>query len=121
MHELSLVKSILEEAVRLAEAEGAERISGIVLQVGALRQVVPELMKFAFEAASQGTPAEGASFEWKVVPALVLCDNCETLYSPSSWVWDCPACGMLKGSLQAGDELVLETVELAGVPAEAPR
>lgn len=112
MHELSLVKCVLDEALRIAETEGAVRITRVSLQIGALKQVVPQMMQFAFEAASQDTAAEGAAFEWRTIPALISCDECRNVFEPSSWVWECPHCGVLRGTLEAGDELILESVEL---------
>ena len=112
MHELSIVKRILDMAIAVSVQHGARPVERVAVDVGALRQIVPETMSFAFEAASRGTPAEGAAFEWTEVPSKIICESCEAVFCPPDVLWLCPECGAGGGRIVHGDELVLRSVTL---------
>ena len=52
MHELSISSAIVDTALRHA---GGRRVTSVALRVGALRQVVPESLKFYFEIVGRDT------------------------------------------------------------------
>ncbi|MDR1740772.1 MAG: hydrogenase maturation nickel metallochaperone HypA [Synergistaceae bacterium] len=58
MHELSFAEAIQSTLAELP-LDG-RRVRRVVLSVGRMRQVDPELLEFAFGVASRGTPSEGA-------------------------------------------------------------
>ena len=112
MHEFSLVESILSTAFQVARQNGDLPISRVKVEIGALQQVVPDALEFAFDAATKGTPAEGATFEWIEIPARVQCPACETAYEPADVFWVCPACSAQGGTAIRGDEIILASIEL---------
>lgn len=112
MHEAGIVAAILERALALAEENGGLPIESIRIEAGALQQVVPEALDFAFNAAIAGTLAEGARLEWSVTPARVRCPACACEYEPDDVFWACPACQTPGGEAVAGDEIILSSVEL---------
>jgi hydrogenase nickel incorporation protein HypA/HybF len=63
MHELGLVQEVIEIACE--ESRGAP-VRRIVLELGSLAAALPEAIRFAFELAREGTPAEDAELE--IVP-----------------------------------------------------
>jgi len=96
----------------ISEQHGGLKIDTIRLEVGAMRNIVPQALEFAFMAASQGTRAESAKLEWKEMPVVVLCRNCQERYKPDSDFWVCPSCGLRSGAVVQGDELILTSIEL---------
>ena len=112
MHEFSLVRSILETALTCSSEHGNRPVTKVTVRVGALRQVVPELMMFAFEAAREGTVAEGATLEWTEVPLVVTCTECSRTFTPDNAIWECPNCGGFNATVVQGDELILQSIEL---------
>lgn len=112
MHELSIVKRILDLALDISKENGALPVVRVAVDVGAMSQVVPETMSFAFQAMSHGTNAEGAEFECSEVPIEVLCESCEAIFHPDGPMWLCPECGAGGGRVLHGDELVLRSVTL---------
>lgn len=113
MHEFSLAERILECALDIAGAHGGAPVERIEVEIGALRAVVPESLKFAFDAAVQGTPAEGAILVWREIPALVECRACAEAYAPPDIIWSCPNCGTPGGRAIRGDELNITRVVLS--------
>lgn len=123
MHEFSLAERILECALELSRDHGGAPVERIEVEIGALRAVVPESLKFAFEAAVQDTAAAGAELAWCEIPARVACPECPETYAPDDIIWSCPACGAVGGRAITGDELVITRVtltDLVQTPGSGP-
>ena len=63
MHERKLMEDLMQEIEAQAEAEGAVRVTGIRVRLGALSHFTPDHFLEHFEDASRGTIAEGAEVE----------------------------------------------------------
>jgi hydrogenase nickel incorporation protein HypA/HybF len=109
MHELSIAESI----VRVAEAHAdGRRVTAVEVRVGALRQVVPAALEFAFELVARGTPVEGAALELEEVPAKVSCRSCGAVSEIDLFPLACRTCGGLDVDVVSGEELLVESLEL---------
>ena len=109
MHELSIAASVVEIALRHA---AGRRVTRVDVKVGHLRQVVPSALTFSFEIVAQGTAAEGAMLELETVPAIGRCRRCATESQLREFPLQCAACGGFDLEIVAGDELVVESLEL---------
>ena len=77
MHEAAIAENIirsLEETLQKKPVEG--RIARVFLQVGKLRGVVAENLKFLFEVLARGSRLEGAGLEVEFVPIADRCLSC---------------------------------------------
>jgi len=63
MHEASLMASLMRGIDSIAKAEGARRIVGVSVWLGALSHMSAEHFAEHFERAAAGTIAEGASLD----------------------------------------------------------
>jgi hydrogenase nickel incorporation protein HypA/HybF len=111
MHELSLCGSIYEIVDRVA---AGRRVSVIHLQVGMLRQVVPDTLAFCWTVVSDQTDLAGTELEVDSVPVTLRCLDCEV----TSTVADellllCTRCGGNHVSVTTGEEFMLTSLELA--------
>ena len=110
MHELSLMSNLLDHAV--ATADGAP-ICALRVRVGPLSGVVVDALRFAFEALSPGTPAEGARLDIEETAiVLPLPPLRRGLLPPLSDSTNCPSCGAADGELRGGNELELISIEV---------
>jgi hydrogenase nickel incorporation protein HypA/HybF len=73
-------------------------------------------MAQAFALVTQGTELEGASLEMVVVQARNTCRRCGRMTESDDLLLACPQCGGLDIELAGGDELMLESIELAATP-----
>jgi len=112
VHELSIVQSALSLAVGQMEQAGASRVYAVRLKIGALSGVVPDALRFAFDALSAGTPAEGAQLIVENIPARFWCAACQREFEGSQLFAECPDCGELSRELRAGRELELASLEI---------
>ena len=112
MHEYSIMHSALNQALREARLAGASRIHAIRLRIGALSGVVPDALRFAFEALTPGTSAEGALLAIEEVPARFWCAACQKEFVSANLYAECPDCGVPSGELRAGREMELSSMEV---------
>jgi hydrogenase nickel incorporation protein HypA/HybF len=109
MHELSIAEAIVEVAVRHA---AGRRVSAVEVRVGALRQVVPEALEFAFSLVAEGTALDGARLQLVRVAARGRCRACDADCVMDDFPLRCVRCGSLEMDLLAGEELSVEASEL---------
>lgn len=67
MHERTLLRNVMSRIDEIARAEGATRVTGVQVRLGALSHFTPAHFCEHFEDAAQGTIAEGAIVDAKVV------------------------------------------------------
>ena len=118
MHELSVCQALIEQVERVARDNDARRVVSIVITVGPLSGVEPQLLEHAYPLAAAGTVAEHASLVVETVPVRVRCRTCgaETEVSPNRLV--CGACGDWQADVIGGEEMILKRVEIETEPAE---
>ena len=112
MHEVSIMESALNMALEQARRAGAGRVYQIRLRIGSLSGVVPEALRFAFEALTPGTPAEGAELAIEDVPARFWCGACAQEFQSDDMFAECPGCHRPSGDLRAGREMELASMEI---------
>jgi hydrogenase nickel incorporation protein HypA/HybF len=119
MHELSMVESLLEELFRLQDEHGWQRIDAVHLKVGAMRQVIPEIMQFAFDISIKGTALEGAQLFLEEVPLKKKCRACGNIWTEKdAELFLCQNCGSADAELIEGMELEIESLEVEQIDAE---
>ena len=112
MHELAVCQALVEQVSDIVRQQGALSASRLRLRVGPLSGVVADLLASAFPLAAAGTCAEGAELNIIDASIRVRCQTCgaETDALPNRLL--CGTCGDWHTQLIAGDELILESVEL---------
>lgn len=113
MHEVGLMREVIDAAVAEAARHRATRVHSVTLRVGALAGVEPEALAFAFEVAAAGTPAEGAALTIEPVPVRCHCPFCMLDFDPAGWVFRCPKCATLRVDRVQGDELDISSLEVS--------
>jgi hydrogenase nickel incorporation protein HypA/HybF len=114
MHELSIADALLRIALRHADGR---RIESVEVQVGHLRQVVPDALTFAWTLVTEGTGAEGAKLIMEEVPAAGVCRGCGTESEWDAFPLACTACGSFDVRLVRGEELCIDALTTEEVPS----
>ena len=115
MHELSVCQALLRQLEDIARQQRATQITQVVIKIGALSGVEPELLRQAYPIASAGTVADQAELILEVAPIRVHCRTCGEDSIASANRLLCAACGDYHTELLSGDELLLSHVELETV------
>jgi hydrogenase nickel incorporation protein HypA/HybF len=110
VHEIGLAEAILDAVEKRAAGRPVRRAK---VRAGALLRVVDASMNQAFQLVTEGTVAEGAAIDVVVTPARISCRSCGHGASTLDPLAVCPSCGGGDVELTGGDELVLESIEMA--------
>ena len=113
MHEFSIMQAALETAGEKAHAAGATQIHRLKLRVGALSGVVPEALRFAFDALKNESLAAQAELVIEEVPAACWCADCVTEFAAADLQYECPRCHQPSGELRHGKEMELASLEIS--------
>lgn len=111
MHELSIARQLLDIVAEAAAQHDLKRVNRLRVVVGALGNVVPEALEFAFDVAGEGTVAAGAELEIVEVPVTVRCNACGAESTLEDFAFLCTACGSLDVTVLKGNELYLDSIE----------
>jgi hydrogenase nickel incorporation protein HypA/HybF len=112
MHELSICNAIVSTAAKHAEGRP---VSQVTVQVGHLRQVVPDALQFSWEVVSSTNEFKDADLVIEQVPAVVECAECGERTTLDMPILACGTCGGFDVTLVSGEELLVVSIELAGV------
>jgi hydrogenase nickel incorporation protein HypA/HybF len=112
MHELSLVSGLFDILEKSAGEEGAIRVTAVILRVGRLSGVVPELLETAFDTFKKGTIASEATLTIELVPLKVRCRSCGGVSLTETPLFACPSCRAPGLEILEGQELILERLEI---------
>jgi hydrogenase nickel incorporation protein HypA/HybF len=113
MHETMIAQSLLaaiaQEAAKLPNAKPVRaRIS-----CGKLYAINEEVLCFAFEAVSKGTPCEGVKIELDTIPLAAVCQKCGKKFDLNFEKMEqhCTHCGSDSYDVQPDAPLTLEQVQ----------
>jgi hydrogenase nickel incorporation protein HypA/HybF len=111
MHELAVCQALLTQVQRVAREARAGAVRRIVLQVGPLSGVEPQLLRRAFDVARLGGIAAEAELSIEPAPVRVRCLECGVESDATANRLLCARCGTWRTHLLSGEELVLQRVE----------
>ena len=83
------------------------------ITVGRLSGVNVDSIRFAFELLAPDTLLDGADLRIAEPKAVCRCEECKARTEIDELVVDCPACGSGQITLEGGQDLLLESIELA--------
>jgi len=109
VHELALTESIV---AAIQQRLGDARVVRVRLEVGRLMAVLPDALRFAFEACTQETTLAGARLEIDEIAGRGRCRACARELELDGGAALC-SCGSADVELFAGRELQIKEVEVA--------
>lgn len=115
MHEMGLMEDALQMVSEDAKKHGLETIDKVSLIVGDLSNVLPDALRFAFDAFRKTGEipriSERAQLEIIRERGLARCALCGKEYEPSEYLALCPECDMPFGVIQSGETFKIESYE----------
>ena len=108
MHELGITHGIVEAVT--SQCRGA-RITRVVVEIGKLSGVMPDAVRFCFDACANGTLAEGATLEIIEPPGKARCLDCGKESSFEEPFGRC-SCGNALLQWPSGHELTVKEMEV---------
>lgn len=111
MHELALCRSIAD-IVRRTAAE--RRVVRVHLQIGELRQVVPDTLVHCWSMTSAGTDLDGAELVVDRVPVRLRCPDCGHVSTMREFPdFGCESCDGGSCEVESGEEFLVTSLDVA--------
>lgn len=115
MHEISICVALLEKVKQIAAKYDAGAVSRIVIRLGPLSGVEPELLRNAYPLAAAGTLAAEAKLVIDKADIVVVCSQCHSESPADANRLICAECGDHRTRVVSGDEMLLQRVELKDI------
>lgn len=109
MHELSICTAIAKIAHQAAAGRPVERVR---VDIGHLRQVVPDTLRHSWEMVVFGTPLDSVPLDVREVAAVIECRACGMQTTLDDPIFRCSACGSTETFVVSGDELLVTSLDL---------
>lgn len=113
MHEFSIVQSLISMVEENAILNNAKEVSKVVLDIGVLSGVEPDLLKTAFETFKEISDfTKNSEIVINIKKLTIYCFDCKKEYQKEDINMVCPSCGSLNTKLLEGNEMLLRSLEL---------
>ncbi|MBA3025649.1 MAG: hydrogenase maturation nickel metallochaperone HypA [Sulfurimonas sp.] len=112
MHEYSIVQSLLDSCEENATANAATKVTKVVVKIGVMSGVEPELLKTAFDTFKENTICDGCEFVLNIQPIVIRCNECLQTSTLNKLEYMCPECESLNLDVIDGEDMYLMQLEL---------
>ena len=113
MHELGIVKHVIQTLEQVAQAHQLTTISSVTLEIGEVSGVVPSYLTDCWDwAVKKSDLLRGAELRTDILPAVTHCDGCGKDYPTVAHGKTCPHCGSGDTWLLTGSELNIKEIEV---------
>jgi hydrogenase nickel incorporation protein HypA/HybF len=114
MHEMGIALEIIDIATASIPPElRSVRVERVNLKIGKLAAVVPDSLRFCFEAASRDTMFADAELAIEEMPVVARCRDCGARWTIEEPVFTCKVCGGGALEILSGRELDIVSIEIA--------
>lgn len=114
MHEMGIAMQIIEIATNAIPDDVKNiRVERVNVKIGKLSAVVPDSLRFCFDIAIKDTPLSGAELVIEEIPVTARCSGCKNEWTISEAVFSCPRCDKGNITILSGQELNIESIEIA--------
>jgi len=112
MHEYSIVQSLLDQCEENARINNATKITKVVVKIGVMSGVEPDLLQIAFDTFKEGTMCENCEYIQQIQPIVISCHKCNTKSTLHKNEYCCPKCQSIELDVIDGEDLLLMQLEL---------
>lgn len=112
MHEYSIVQSLLNSCEENAQQNNATKVTKVVVKIGVMSGVEPDLLQTAFDTFKEETMCHDAQFIINVQPVVIRCQKCKEESTLEKHEYACQKCGSIEIDILDGEEMFLMSLEL---------
>ena len=114
MHEMGIALQIVEIATASIPPDAGDvQVEKVHLKIGKLAAVVPESLRFCFDVAIKDTALDGAQLVIEELPVVARCKDCGQQWTINEPVFKCENCDSGSLEILSGQELDIESIEIA--------
>lgn len=109
MHELGIVKHVIEQVEQVAEENKVERVIKLTLEVGEVSSIVPDYFRDCFEWSKKKTKyMRDTELEMIILEGISYCTKCKKTYKTVEHAKICPYCGGNETYLVTGNQMTIK-------------
>lgn len=112
MHEYSIVQSLLDSCEENAKANNATKVTKVVVKIGVMSGVEPDLLQIAFDTFKESTMCEEAQFIINIQAVVIRCHKCNQESTLEKNEYACPKCESIELDVIDGEDMYLMSLEL---------
>jgi len=112
MHEYSIVQSLIDSCEENAKSNNATKVTKVVVKIGVMSGVEPDLLQTAFDTFKEETICHNAQFIINIQKVKILCNECQTTSELEKNEYCCPKCKSTQLDILDGEEMYLMQLEL---------
>jgi len=112
MHEYSIVQSLLNQCEDIAKQNNANKITKVVVKIGIMSGIEPDLMQSAFNTFKEKTICEECEYIQNIQPIVIKCQACQKESVLSKNEYCCPHCQSVELDVVDGEDMYLMTLEM---------
>jgi hydrogenase nickel incorporation protein HypA/HybF len=112
MHEYSIVQSLLESCEEHACKNEAKKVSKVVVKIGVLSGVEPDLLQTAFDTFKEKTICHECEFVINIQDVIIHCHDCNSDSTLQKKEFFCPKCESINIDVTDGEEMYLMSLEM---------
>ncbi len=112
MHEYSIVQSLIDSCEDHAKENSATKVTKVVVKIGVMSGVEPDLLKSAFDTFKEDTVCEICEFIINIQKVKILCNSCKNEYELQKNEYLCPKCKSSDIKVIDGEDMFLMQLEL---------
>lgn len=121
MHEMGLVRPLVDAVLKHCEEANAEEVLSVHLSIGEYVDVIEQYIPKLFCFLARGTIAEHAEVVIQRIPGYAACKTCNNIFSldvKDKSTWHCPRCGEHNYRMFSGREFLIDSIEIREAAAE---
>lgn len=112
MHEYSIVQSLIDSCYDNAKANNASKVTKVVVKIGVMSGVEPDLLQTAFDTFKEETICHDAEFILNIQQILVKCNACGAESTLEKLEYHCPKCNSTDLKVIDGEDMYLMQLEM---------
>jgi hydrogenase nickel incorporation protein HypA/HybF len=112
MHEYSIVQSLLNNCEENAGQNGSTKVTKVVVKIGVLSGVEPDLLQIAFDTFKENTICHDALFVINIQKVVIKCKTCGSTSKLEKHHYCCPLCESIDIDILDGEDMYLMQLEL---------
>ena len=113
MHELGIVKHVIQTLEQVAQAHQLTTISSVTLEIGEVSTIIPDYLIDVWNWNCKRVPLlEGCALNVEQIHAVTHCDGCGKDYDTVPQGKICPHCGSDQTWLLTGNEVNIKDITI---------
>jgi hydrogenase nickel incorporation protein HypA/HybF len=113
MHEYSIVQSLLDSCEEYAQQNGASKVLKVVVKIGVMSGVEPDLLRIAFDTFKENTLCAESALILHSQKVKIECRSCHTVSELEKNEYRCLQCESTDINVIDGEDMFLMSLELA--------